>query len=177
MRAESDRERFQRLDAMRKGAKTTTYSATYGVGKAKLARTAGISEKEAQELLDAFWELNWAVKKVADGMYVKTLKDGSTWLKNPVSGFYYNLRSDRDKFSTLNQGTGVYCFDTWAMFARKLGVQVCASFHDEVVIWHKDPKWVKKVLEEAMDRTNEKLNLNVKLGIDVQYGRNYSEVH
>lgn len=174
---DTDSDRFHKLDSLRKGAKTTTYSATYGVGKAKLARTADISEKEAQELLDAFWDLNWAVKKVADNLYVKTLKDGSMWLKNPVSGFYYSLRSERDKFSTLNQGTGVFCFDNWVYGIRKRGVGVGMTFHDEVVVYHPEPDRVTKALYEAIKDTNDKLDLNIKLDIDVQVGGTYGDVH
>lgn len=37
----------------------------------------------------------------------------SMWLFNPVSKFWYSLRYPKDIFSTLNQGTGVFCFDTW----------------------------------------------------------------
>ena len=177
MKQESNRERYERLNALRKGAKTTTYSATYKVGKLKLARTAGISKKEAQQLLDAFWDLNWAVKKVEDNLYVKILKDGSMWLKNPVSGFFYSLRTERDKFSTLNQGTGVYCFDTWVMFMRKSGVEPCGQFHDEVVVSNGDPEYVKGKLQEAITKTNEKLQLNVELKVDAEVGENYADVH
>ena len=99
------------------------------------------------------------------------------WLKNPVSGFYYSLRYEKDRFSTLNQGTGVYCFDTWVMFAKKLGVQVIGQFHDEVVVVSDDPDSITEKLQKAIEMTNEKLKLNVPLGIDVQVGGTYADVH
>jgi hypothetical protein len=173
----NDMARFQTLDNMRKGAKVVSYSAMYGVGAAKLARSSDMSEKEAKALLDAFWEMNWAIKKVAETSYVKELKDGSMWVKNPVSGFYYSLRNDRDRWSTINQSTGVYCFDTWCYHARKLGVGITASFHDEVVIATDDPDGVGEKLQKAIQQTNDKLQLNVPLGIDVQRGKNYADVH
>ena len=52
------------LKALRKNYKVVNYSATYGVGKQTLARNTGMSESEAQTLLDAFWSRNWAVEKV-----------------------------------------------------------------------------------------------------------------
>ena len=165
------------LKPVRKAYKVTNYSAIYGVGPPKLARALGIPEKEAKALLEAYWERNWAVKKLAENQYVKTLKDGTMWLKNPVSGFYYSLRYEKDRFSTLNQGTGVYCFDTWVMFARKLGVQIVGQFHDEVVVVSDDPDSIQEKLQRAIEMTNEKLQLNVPLGIDVQVGKAYSDVH
>jgi hypothetical protein len=165
------------VKAIRKAYKATNYSAIYGVGPPKLARSLDIKEKEAKALLNAYWERNWSVKKVSEEQYIKTLKDGSMWLKNPVSGFYYSLRYEKDIFSTLNQSTGVYCFDTWVMFARKLGVEVIGQFHDEVVIATDDPDGVQEKLQKAIQQTNDKLQLNVPLGIDVQRGKNYADVH
>ena len=73
----------------------------------------GMSKSEAKKLLEAFWSRNWAIEKVASSLRVRELFNGM-WLKNPVSGFWYSLRSDKDRFSTLNQSTGVYCFDSWS---------------------------------------------------------------
>ena len=174
---EGQKELFNRIKAVRKSYKATNYSAIYGVGAPKLARSLGISEKEAKDLLEAYWERNWAVKKVSDNSYVKTLRDGTMWLKNPVSGFYYSLRYEKDKFSTANQSTGVYCFDQWVFFARKLGVQIVGQFHDEVVVVSDDPDSIQEKLQKAIEMTNEKLQLNVPLGIDVQVGKAYSDVH
>jgi hypothetical protein len=172
-------DRFKRLDDMRAGAKTVNYSALYGVGSKKLAREAGMKEKEAAALLKAFWELNWSIQKVAEQQYVKTLKDGSMWLKNPVSGFYYSLRYAKDRWSTTNQGTGVYIFDSWVMRARKKGVKVSMSYHDEILfsVPNGQEQWAKEALEEAMREVNESLKLNVTIGVDVKFGQSYSECH
>jgi len=177
--AESDEERFNRLDKMRSGAKTVVYSALYGVGAKKLARESGMSETEASKLLKAFWEQNWAIKKVAEQQYVKELKDGTFWLKNPVSGFYYNLRYDRDRWSTTNQGTGVMIMDSWLMRLRKKGIQVSLQMHDEILF--SVPKGKEKVMQEAlheaMQEVNESLKLNVTIGVDVKFGQSYAECH
>ena len=165
------------LKAVRKIYKPVNYAGVYGIKGLSLSRQLGISVREAEGLLDSYWERNWAVKKLAEDQYVKTLKDGSMWLKNPVSGFYYSLRKEKDIFSTLNQGTGVYCFDQWVFFARKLGVQVTFQAHDEVVVVTDDVEGDSLKLKRAIEMTNEKLQLNVPLGIDVQVGKTYGEVH
>lgn len=176
----TDQERtfYKRIKRIRKAYKTVNYSATYGVGAAKLARETGLSVSEAKALLEAFWKRNWAIKAVASKIQVRELF-GSMWLKNPVSGFWYSLRSEKDIFSTLNQSTGVYCFDKWLAIVKGYGVKVIAQFHDE---------WIGKVLEgnildtevnvkDSIVTLNEQLNLNVPLGCDIQFGPSYASIH
>jgi DNA polymerase I-like protein with 3'-5' exonuclease and polymerase domains len=172
------KELFHSLSELRKKGKTTNYSSTYGVGKAKLARDLSVPVKTAAALLDAYWQKNWAIQKVASQIEIKHTGQ-SMWLKNPVSGFWYQLRLDKDTWSTLNQGTGTYCFDTWLYQVRKLGCVINFQFHDEkgsvVKIGQEQER--KDLLDKAMERTNDTLQLNVPLGIDVKFGKTYSEVH
>jgi DNA polymerase I-like protein with 3'-5' exonuclease and polymerase domains len=175
---EKQKELFSRLTEIRKKAKTTTYSATYGVGKTKLARTAGIPEVEAVKLLEGFWKLNWAVEVFSKKLEVKTL-GGQMWVKNPVSGFWNALRYEKDKFSTVNQSTGVYCFDTWMAFYLSRRPNIVGQFHDESINYVKkgDEEVHEKVLRWAIAQANKKLKLNVALDIDVQYGARYADIH
>ena len=168
----------KKYNDIRKPFKVTNYSSLYGIGAKKLARDLNCSVKFAQSLLDAYWKKNWAVLKVTEDCEVK-YTGKSMWLKNPVSGFWYQLRNERDKFSTLNQGTGVYCFDTWLYFVRKLGVTVVSQFHDEQMNYVHEGKEQENsnLLEEAMIITNNRLKLNVPLGIDIKYGNSYADVH
>jgi len=179
MKTETDEERFKRLDSMRSGAKVVNYSALYGVGAKKLAREAGLKVHEAEALLEAFWRLNWSIQKVAKDSYVKTLKDGSCWIKNPVSGFYYSLRNEKDKWSTLNQGTGVYIFDSWVMRMRRKGIHPQCQYHDEVLLSVPEgtEQEVEEALREAMKEVNDTLKLNVEVGVSVDLGSNYADCH
>ena len=177
--SETDQERYKRLKAMRGPAKVTNYSSLYGVGATKLAREANMTVGEAKALIEAFWDMNWAIKQVAKEAYVKTLKDGSTWVKNPVSGFYYGLRNERDTWSTLNQGTGVFVFDLWVMKCIDKGVKFSLQYHDEHLSYvplGKEEEH-KKLLEEAMREVNETLKLNVEITSDIQFGESYAAVH
>jgi len=166
------------LKALRKNYKVVNYSATYGVGATKLSRTTGLSVKESKKLLEAFWDRNWAIPKLADSMYPRE-KNGKKWLKNPVSGYYHSLRSDKDKFSTLNQSTGVFCFDNWVALCRRNGVQTIGQFHDEIIALVADgqQEQTKQLMEKAIATLNDKLKLNVPLGVDAQFGTNYAEIH
>jgi len=167
------------VKGVRKNYKTVNYAAQYGVQKKTLSRQSNLKMQEAQELLDIYWEKNWAIMKVAKSQYVKTLKDGTLWLKNPVNGFYYSLRNERDIFSTLVQGTGDYLFNLWTLFCRQMGMVLTLNYHDEwlSIVDEGQEKELEEVAHKAMDKVNEKLKLNVKVRCDFQTGKNYAECH
>lgn len=167
------------LKSVRKAYKVTNYSATYGIKPLGLSRRGGFSVKDAEELLDAFWKRNWSLEAIAKDTKTKKTRDGQMWLYNPVSKFWYSLRHDKDKFSTLNQSTGVYCFDTWLGYCISLGLDAIGQFHDEAIFLVKqgdEPK-TSDVVYSAMNKTNDKLKLNVKLSTAPEFGDNYSEIH
>lgn len=177
----SDKEQeelYKKIKAIRKKAKVVTYSAMYGVGATKLARGIESSKEEAQQLLEGFWKLNWAIQSVSSKQKVKVLGD-SMWLYNPTSGFWHSLRAEKDIWSTLNQSTGVFCFDTWLYFTRTLGLPVAFQFHDEqgVPVKKGEEGVAKEILKDAISYVNKKLKLNVLLDVDVQFGDNYGKVH
>ena len=151
---------------------------TYGAFPPRIAETAGVSLSEGQELFDAYWKRNWSLKRIAESLRAKKLGEDS-WLFNPVSGFWYSLRNEKDKFSTCNQSTGVYCFDIWLMFVLEQRDQLTAQFHDEGV-WlikqgHREA--MSDILNEAIRKTNDYLELNRQLDIGIAYGDNYASVH
>lgn len=167
------------LSSMRKAYKVTNYSATYGIQPLGLSRRGGFSVKDATALLDAFWERNWSLQAIARQVKTKKTRDGQLWLYNPVSKFWYSLRNDKDKFSTLNQGTGVYCFDTWLGYCINAGLKVIGQFHDEAIFLVRKgcENWTGHCIGEAMSQTNKELSLNIKLSTTPAFGDNYSEIH
>ena len=167
------------LTDLRKAYKVTNYSATYGIKPLGLSRRGGFSVKDAEDLLDAFWSRNWSLEAIARAVRTKKTRDGQMWLFNPVSKFWYSLRHEKDKFSTLNQGTGVFCFDTWLCYCRGAGLKAIGQFHDEAIFLVKDGEEedVSSLIKQAMDKTNKKLGLNVQLSTTPEFGNNYSEIH
>jgi len=144
--------------AKRKLGKKVNFSGIYGIGVAKLSDDMGVSEKFARKILDAYWDRNWAVKDLSMDMYTRKITfDGKkeTWLYNPVSGFFYPLRADKDVFSTLNQGTGVFVFDTWLKYVLAQYPALTAQFHDEFVIQVPEGEEEKfaEIIKEAMEKT------------------------
>ena len=166
------------LKAMRKNYKVVNYSATYGVGAAKLSRTTGMNIPQAQSLLDAYWNRNWSVKKFSEDQKIRQI-NGEMWVQNPVSGFWHSLRYEKDVFSTLNQSTGAYCFDKWVAYYRTRRPNIIGQFHDESINLVKEGEQNahSDILNWAIEKLNQELKLNVDLGIDIQYGQRYSDVH
>ena len=164
------------LGSVRKGYKAANYACVYGVGPATLSRTTGLPQGEAKKLIEAYWGRNWAVQKIAETRKVRTIK-GETWILNEVSGFWHSLRSEKDRWSTTNQSTGVYCFDQYVMLVKAAGEKVIGQFHDEVIVATDDHKRTERVLLECKDKLNDKMKLNVPLGVDYAVGNNYAEIH
>jgi len=167
--------------------KSTNYAAVYGSGAETLARTSGMSVAQAKVSLEGYWKLNWSVKAIAEDQCVIVDAQGKSWLVNPVNGFAYSLRSDKDRFSTLCQGTGSFFFDMWVDkilddMQAKFGVKrLTGQFHDEYITCFTDTEENKTIMKDitngAIDYLNEKYFLRRKLGCDVQFGYNYSEIH
>ncbi len=164
--------------SIRHKAKTTNFSATYKVGVPSLARNAGITEKEAKTLLDIYWKRNGAILKVEKSLEVKMV-NGQKWLKNPVSGFWYTLRAEKDRFSTLNQSSAVFVFDTWLKYIRHMGIKVAFQMHDEMAFNLLDGKEeeTKSIINKAIDKVNEELKLNVQIRCSIDFGKDYSKIH
>jgi len=179
---EEDLQTYKRIKKSRGEAKVINFSATYGAGPPKIASTLKCSLAEATKLHKTYWDRNAAVKKTAKACKVKTVR-GQKWLYNPVSGLWMFLKAEKDRFSTLNQSTGVYVFDSWLRKVRDklkpLGIRVCMQYHDELLLVcnkvHKET--VEKILKDSMNELNNEMGLNVSIGNSVDWGTNYAECH
>lgn len=175
----------KKYSTQRSYGKATNYSCQYGAMPPTVARSAGVSLQVGEQLHQAYWRLNWSIKEIAAHTTVKTI-DGQMWQRNPVNGFWYSLRYDKDRFSTLCQGTGSYIFDVWcnnviAIVNERYGLdpKLAGQFHDELILIIKANTreiW-DEILKESMERTNAILKMNREIACDVQYGNNYSEIH
>ena len=167
-----------KLDKKRHSGKQTNYRSMYGVGKDKLAKELKITTKESSKLIDAYWIKNKCVRTFSESCETKTV-GGQLWVKNPLNTYYYSLRSEKDIFSTINQGTGDYIFTLWQHNLMNMGVKLYAGFHDEIVTCCKpeDCEVVIVKLKRAMELVNKQLKLKVPVGIDYKIGSTYAEVH
>ena len=56
-----------------------------------------------------------------------------------------------------------------------MGYKICGQFHDEIIfpLQKGNEEKVKQDLLKCIDNVNDKLKLNVKLGISIQFDRRY----
>ncbi len=169
---------YKSLKLVRATYKKANYTCVYGAGDAAVARAAEVDLAKGAKIKEAYWKRNWAVLKVAEDQVVKTCL-GQKWLYNPVSQLWYSLRHEKDRFSTLNQGTGVYSFDTWVRHVRAKRPQLTGQMHDEIILCVKIGyrEQCKALLKEAMRLTNEELQLNRELDCSVDFGPSYKDIH
>lgn len=160
--------------------KNGNYACQYGAGPPRLALTSDISLDEAKKVHKAYWDKNWAIKKVSEDQRVRKIGN-MMWLQNPISGFWYSLRYEKDIFSTLVQGSASYVFDLWVFDFTSTRRQLTAQFHDECVLCIPKRKGVREkcetLLRVSIKTINEQLKLNRELDIDVQFGDRYSDIH
>lgn len=175
------------VHGQRAKGKTTNYCSVYNGGPEAIALASGMTLKEAKQAHKGYWELNWAVKAIAEDQCVFTCSKSKKWLINPVNGFCYNLRKDSDRFSTLAQGTGSFFFDMWVdkvimAVYNKFGVKrLSGCFHDEFILVFKDTGGNRKIMEDittqAIKDVSEEFYLRRELGCDCQFGSTYADIH
>jgi DNA polymerase family A len=166
------------LKRIRDTAKNGNYACQYGAGPPRLVLTCGISLAMATALHKAYWDLNWAIKKVASEQVHKIVND-QMWLYNPISQLWYSLRFEKDVFSTLVQGTASYVFDMWVKKILDKREQLTGQFHDEFIISIREGhrEGCEKLIRDSIKELNEELKLNRELDCDVQFGQNYAQIH
>lgn len=179
--------RDPRVVNARQYGKVAQYSCQYGAQPPAIARGAGVSLEVAKRLHEAYWSLNKSILDVVAEQVVITCDKGLMWLVNPLNGFLYSVRSEKDYFSTLVQGTGSFLFDMWSANIlrnmKKLWGKstMTAQYHDEIVLVCKDvdrfKERVGKLVVDSLEEVNDKYKLRVKLSCDIQWGYRYSDVH
>lgn len=79
--------------------------------------------------------------------------------------------------------SGVFVFDSWLRKVKQktkdYGIRVVLQYHDEILLIcpKKYKVEIESILKQAMVETNRELNLNIEIGISVDFGKNYGQVH
>lgn len=176
---------FDKVAAARQVGKGGNYSAQYGAGFETIARTCGVRKHVGRKIHASYHKLNWSIKEIAKHTTVRQAA-GKKWQLNPINGFWYLLKADKDRFSTLAQGSGAYGFDCWIINMMKICKQrwkkdlpLVGDFHDEVILRVNkgNQEIISDMMREAIDITNGQLKLNRNLDIDIQFGSSYAQIH
>ena len=169
----------KRVKKIRSIYKNGNYACQYGAGVPRLMVTVGCDKDTAQKVYDAYWGLNWSISEISKSQKIKTLKDKTLWLFNPINKMWYPLKKLKDVFSTLVQGSASFIFDVWLGFFLAKRPQLTAQFHDEFIaeVPVDRVKDAEDLIRAACDKLNSLLKLNRELDIDVKFGNNYAEIH
>lgn len=75
--------------------------------------------------------------------------------------------------------TGVYCFDSFVKEVRAKGIKVNLQYHDEILveIFSINTERLRLALQEAIEKVNSNLKLNVPLGISSYFADTYADCH
>lgn len=166
--------------------KNTNYGCQYGAGASTISRTAGVDLATAKKLVKAYKKLNWSINEIAKNQIRKTVSHGMyQW--NPYSKMWYYLKTEKDSFSTLVQGSGSYLLDLWLKCIDNIKVRdgikddlkLCMNVHDEQLQEYQSltDEYVKDIFQEALDMVNKTLKVDIPFGCDTQFGTKYSEIH
>ena len=184
---EADKKKhIKRISEIRGKGKGTNYSCQYGAGAATVARTAGVPLSMGKSLVNAYKKVNWSIEKIAASQVTKKVSHG-TYQLNPFNNMWYHLKTDKDRFSTLVQGTGAYILDLWLGYQFNLRnkpeynieANLLASFHDEQVIEFKEvfKDKVEKLIQDSLTKVNERVKLEIPFESDIQFGKTYADIH
>lgn len=184
---ESEIKRIAKVRGIGKGG---NYSCQYGAGAKTVARTTKTSLEVGKMIVDGYRELNWSIDVIANNTSIKKTSFGDFQL-NPLNRMYYPLKTAKDRFSTLIQGSGSYVLDLWLMFVTKRVNQankagsfqfkpmLLAQFHDEIIYeCHKhDEDFMRQLVKDSIGDVNKAMKLNIDLDCDIQFGVDYSQIH
>lgn len=178
MSEDDQKEKFLNLKDIRHNGKQANFASTYGVGKQTLAVQTGLKLKAAENLLESYWELNWSIKKFAESLTVKTTSLG-LWILNPINNLWYSLRSEKDRFSCVNQAAGDWVFNKWLKNCRESGLRPALQMHDEHNgnIKRGDEEKTEHIIDEAMNKVNDELKLNVTIRNSIDFSHRYIDCH
>lgn len=181
------------IEKERGKGKSTNYAAQYGAGAATVARTAKIEKSLAQALVKSYKRLNWSIEAIAKDQKVIVTSFGKFQL-NPLNDIYYNLKVDKDAFSTLIQGSGSYILDLWILKIYKnldentfgvthKDVKLLATFHDEIILEFDEGlvENVRRLVSSSLEEVNQIMTqtgrITIPFGCSIQFGKRYSEIH
>ena len=177
--------KIEEISKARGKGKNTNYACQYRAGAKTVARSAGVTLEVGKALHKAYNKVNWSIEKISQAQVQKTVSHGMYQL-NPFNNIWYRLKTEKDIFSTLVQGTGSYVLDLWLLYQMHIRdneneglFNLLATMHDEeiveVSIGYEDE--MKDVIEKALDMVNKTLKVEIPFGCDIQFGHKYSEIH
>ncbi|MEK9130657.1 MAG: DNA polymerase I [Patescibacteria group bacterium] len=176
--------------AQRRAAKTVNFAVLYGMGPRNLAKSTGMSQTEAKQFIDKYFEIHHAVREYIDGLKIKVHADG--WVETMFGRKRY--------FPEINTGVGMLVAqaermavnmpiqgteaDIMKMAMREIDVWIkkdgvdakqLLQVHDEIVVEVKkeDAERVGKQMKKIMEGV---ATFDVPLVVDIKIGKSWGEM-
>ena len=174
---------------MRRRAKAVNFGIVYGQSKYGLAKSLGITNVEAQEFIDKYFEtypkvkeyMNNEVEFVAQNGYVETAFGRKRYLASELHSSNYQIRefAQRAAINQPLQGTAADLIKI-AMIRvdkaiDKMKTKMIMQVHDELVfeVPKDELEQLKSIILDCMALKDQKLN--VPLDVDINYGTSWKE--
>lgn len=174
---------------MRRRAKAVNFGIVYGQSKYGLAKSLGITNAEAQEFIDKYFEtypkvkeyMNNEVEFVTQNGYVETAFGRKRYLASELQSSNYQIRefAQRAAINQPLQGTAADLIKI-AMIRvdkaiDKMKTKMIMQVHDELVfeVPKNELEQLKSIILDCMALKDQ--NLKVPLDVDINYGSSWKE--
>jgi len=177
--------------AMRRNAKTVNFGILYGMSAFGLADRLQIPQREARELIDAYFHnfpkindfLENTLQFARKTGYVETLLGRRRYIKEiNANNMILRKAAERNAINAPIQGTAadlikIAMIHIYNAFKKeKLKSKMILQVHDELVfeVYHDELEKVKTIVETLMTGA---MTLKVPLSVEVNHGKNWYEAH
>ena len=174
-------------DTLRRRAKTINFGIIYGMTEYGLKRRLSISEEEAREYINKYFERYSGVKKYLKFLIDEAYKKGYSTTIFGRKRYIKELGSSNNRIRSLGerfavntpiQGSAadIMKLSTIRLFKElesiKINGNIILHVHDELVLElkEKDLERVKRLVIESMENC---IKLKVKLKVDIETGKNW----
>ena len=174
---------------MRRRAKAVNFGIVYGQSKYGLAKSLGITNAEAQEFIDKYFEtypkvkeyMNNEVEFVTQNGYVETAFGRKRYLASELQSSNYQIRefAQRAAINQPLQGTAADLIKIAMIRVDKaidqMKTKIIMQVHDELVfeVPKDELEQLKSIILDCMALKDQ--NLKVPLDVDINYGSSWKE--
>ena len=174
---------------MRRRAKAVNFGIVYGQSKYGLAKSLGITNAEAQEFIDKYFEtypkvkeyMNNEVEFVTQNGYVETAFGRKRYLASELQSSNYQIRefAQRAAINQPLQGTAADLIKIAMIRVDKaidgMKTKMIMQVHDELVfeVPKEELEQLKSIILDCMALKDQ--NLKIPLDVDINYGSSWKE--
>ena len=176
---------------MRSNAKSVNFGIMYGISAFGLSQNIGVSRKEAQKIIDNYFEqfpkvkeyMNWSIVQARDKEYVETIMGRRRYLRdiNSRNGMLRAM-AERNAINAPIQGSAADIIKIAMididkeMWEIKMQSKMLLQVHDELVfdMHQSESEALKSIVKEKMEQA---VKLQVPLIVDIGEGDNWLKAH